>query len=767
MSATRTKQLDSTVAELWLLQGPVQGIGLRPAIARWALQCRLNGHVRNTTAGVELRLEGSPEDLRSFAAEFLAKIPRSALAAEIEREPTRVLGHEGFAILDSSATSALTVRAPVDLAICAACLDDFHAVDNRRHNYPLITCAECGPRFSLLESMPYDRHATTMRHFPLCASCQREYASPADRRFHAESIACPGCGPRIWFVSKSKAAIHDTLCAISAAAAAIIDGKIVAIRGVGGYQLLVDANDEAAVARLRVRKSRPAKPLAIMVASLSEAQRLAHTSAPEVDALVSPANPIVVLAAKAANGLAPSVAGRLNTVGIMLPTTALHAMLLRAVGRPLIATSANREGEPLVFDPQQAESELSEIADAWLHHDRPILSPVDDSVVRVIAGRLVTLRLGRGMAPLPLPLPPAASAIALGGQQKVAVALCNGRQSTLGPHVGDLGSLAMRGRFQGHVESLSRIYDLDQAIILHDAHPDYFTTAWAEERGAARLAVQHHHAHVVSGMIEHGWLSREVLGVALDGAGYGPDGTIWGGEFLRATALQFERVGRLLPFALTGGEMAVREPWRMAVSLVQGAMGAEHARRLQFADVRPDEVAALARLAENDRLSIPTSSAGRLFDGAAALAFGISRVDFEGQAAMLLESACDISDTGAYPFCVSSQTPFDVDWRPAIRALLNDRQAGVSPAIMAMRFHRGVAEMIAQVCERFADLPIVLAGGVFQNRILVELLQERFRASTQPLGLPGRIPPNDGGLAAGQLAVFLARVRAEEGRQCV
>ncbi len=766
MSPSEAKQVDSAVAELWRLRGLVQGIGLRPAIARWAVQCRLSGHVRNTTAGVELCLEGAAEDLRAFETEFCARLPVSASVAEIQRAPDRALGRQEFMILNSSAESALAVPIPIDLAICSACLDDVGAVGNPRHAYPLISCAECGPRYSLIESMPYDRHATTMRHFPLCASCMREYQSGEDRRFHAESIACPICGPRIWFATRD-AQIHDTLDAISAAAAALSDGKIVALRGVGGYQLIVDATNEAAVVRLRLRKSRPSKPLAVMVASLSNAQRLAHTCAVEISALLSPPNPIVVLSAKKRNGLASAVAGCLNTVGIMLPTTALHAMLLRTAGRPLVVTSANREGEPLVFDLQQAESELQEMADAWLHHDRHIHSPIDDSVVRVMAGRRVTLRLARGMAPLPLQLQPIASAIAIGGQQKVAIALCNGQQSALGPHVGDLESLAMRERFERHFALHSRIYDVEQATVVHDAHPDYLTTAWAEAGDSPRHPVQHHHAHVVSGMIEHGWLSRTVLGVAFDGAGYGPDGTIWGGEFLRATATEFERVGLLLPFGMPGGEMAVREPWRMAVSLVCAALGAESARRLQFADVRPDDIVTVARLAESDRLSTRSSSAGRLFDGAAALALGIARVGFEGQAAMLLESACDAREADAYSFCVTTQEPFLADWRPAIRELLRDRQSGVSPAILAMRFHRGVAEMIFQVCQRFAELPVVMAGGVFQNRRLVELLHERFQWSTQLLGLPGHIPPNDGGLAAGQLAVYLARAHSEDAQRCV
>jgi hydrogenase maturation protein HypF len=471
--------------------------------------------------------------------------------------------------------------------------------------------------------------------------------------------------------------------------------------------------------------------------------------------LTDSANPIVLLPARPGNGLASAIHPGLDCVGLMLPTTPLHWMLLRDSGRPLVVTSGNREGEPLAVDIEEALDRLRDIADLWLHHDRSIARPVDDSVVRIVGGRPMTLRLARGLAPMSLAFPAAAPAVAVGGQQKSSIALSNGAQTILGPHVGDLGTTRTRERFTAELASAVELYGTRQPLWIHDLHPDYFTTQWAQDQIGQKVAVQHHHAHVVTTMLEHGWLDREVLGVAFDGTGYGTNGTIWGGEFLLTTAAGFRRVAHLREFRLPGGEAAIREPWRVAVSLVQQAKGAKAFSRV-FSDALHEKARRLVSFLDRPQVSPRTTSAGRLFDGVAALTLGVERAEFEGYPAMQLEAAADRSVETGYTFPVMEATPLQLDWRPMVVELLADRRKGTSAGVMSMRFHRGLAYGMAAVCRRFAPLPIVLGGGVFQNRLLTELLLESLADSQQPVGLPGRIPPNDGGLAAGQLAIALA-----------
>jgi hydrogenase maturation protein HypF len=447
----------------------------------------------------------------------------------------------------------------------------------------------------------------------------------------------------------------------------------------------------------------------------------------------------------------------MDCVGLLLPTTPLHWQLAQSCGRPLVATSGNREGDPLAAEVDEAHEQLAPIADTWLHHDRPIVRPIDDSVVRIMAGRQVTLRLARGLAPLPLDLPCGRPILALGGQQKVALALANGAQAVLGPHVGDLDGVGTRERYLAHLRQLVDLYGAEPELLVHDLHPDYFTTQWASQHELPTIAVQHHHAHVVAGMLEHHWFDRKVLGIAFDGTGYGTDGTIWGGELLLTTASEFRRVGRLRPFRLVGGEAAIREPWRVAVALVAEAVSPQAALELATDDDRRSAAERVLAILNHDSYSHITTSAGRLFDAAASLILGTVAAQFDGQPTMLLESACDPSADGAYDLPLREGETLEVDWRPWVVAVLADRAARVPSGAMAMKFHRAVAAAIDAVCRRFPELPVVLSGGVFQNRVLVELLCERWTGRRPPLGLPGRIPPNDGGLAAGQLAVAVAR----------
>jgi hydrogenase maturation protein HypF len=744
------------------LAGGVQGLGVRPAIFRLARKHGLVGTVSNTPRGVEIEVEGPLDALADFEESLPATLPAAAQLAQLESAPVAPRGRDDFSIVCDSNEGPLATRVPVDLAVCPTCLREIGQPNDRRSEYPFTSCTMCGPRYSVIRAMPFERDDTALADFPLCVDCRHEYQRPRDRRFHAQTIACPACGPRVWCQERGHHVLRYGNAALEAVVAHLTAGKIVAVRGLGGYQLLVDATNQVAVERLRLRKGRRAKPLAVMVESVDAAQQLAFLDETEIAAFCDPAGPIVLVRARANNGLAAAIHPGLDTVGLMRPTTPLHAIVAERCGRPLVCTSGNREGDPLEFEVVAAERRLAELSDLQLHHNREIVRPIDDSVVRVIAGRRVTLRLARGLAPLPLELPSLPPTIALGGFLKAAAAWSNGSQTVLGPHVGDQESLPSRERFLAHLDDVQRLYRFRAEQLVHDLHPEYFSTQWVERQAGSRISVQHHHAHVVAGMVEHGWLDRQVLGVAWDGTGYGTDNTVWGGEFLNCSAATFERVARMRPFRLPGGEAAIREPWRIALAVCEQLADPEwvgYIARPSWPgrNVEPARVTSVRQIIGRPHLSPVTSSAGRLIDAAAAIILGISTADFDGQAAMRLEAAADPTATGEYDFPLSEGKLVDLDWRPLFAGLLADHRRGVDAGVMAMRFHRSLARGIVHVCRRWPKLPVILSGGVFQNRLLTELVVEMHDDKSQPLGLPGNIPPNDGGLAAGQLAVAAAR----------
>ncbi|WP_417390445.1 carbamoyltransferase HypF [Gimesia sp.] len=746
------------------LSGRVQGIGLRPAVARRACQLRLAGSICNTTEGIELLIEGPPKIVQEFEQNLEAYLPVETVIQRKTRAATVNRGGKQFEIIEKKTSGPLAVCVPPDNAVCQDCLAEVADPADHRFGYAFTSCTHCGPRYSLLHSLPYERSQTGMSDFGLCSRCQGEYDSPVDRRFHAQTIACPKCGPQVWSTNAAGEVTGTDTEAILGAACALQQGEIIGLKGLGGYQLLVDATSESAVQVLREKKHRRGKPLAVMVTDLAAARELAVMNDTEAAALASPAAPIVLLQARKDSPIACNVNSGLNTLGVMLPTTALHWLLLQQCEFPLVVSSANREGEPLFYQDRSLSMQISGLADCWLEHDRPIERPIDDSVVRWMAGRLVTIRLARGLAPLSLDLEHPRPVIALGGHQKAAVALHNGSQSVLAPHIGDLESLAACQRYEEQLESLRQLYDVSLADFICDAHPDYYTSNRTTQQGSHVERVQHHHAHIVAGMLEQGWLDRQVLGVAFDGTGWGDDQTIWGGEFLLSTAAQYTRVGHLKPFRLPGGEAAVKEPYRVAVSLLAETLGPEAALR---AGMKAELVRPVLQIVKSNRISPLTTSVGRLFDGVAALVLGITHSEYEGQAAMLLEASCDPSEEGSYEMPLLQETPIQLDWRPCLTAILRDQEAGVSPGVIAMRFHRGLARGTARLCRLFSRLPVVLGGGVFQNRCLVELVAEELKQHNQPLGLPGRIPPNDGGLAAGQLAVAIARSKQRGNVPCV
>lgn len=743
---------DNCRAARILLQGRVQGVGLRPAVVRWAHACGIRGWISNDTSGVLIHAEGAQLD--HFLDGLQQHLPMESMITSFTVEEADREGYEQYVVRMESVAGPLTTIVPVDAVTCNRCLAEVLPDRNdRRQVYAFNSCANCGPRYSILRAMPFEREYTSMSRFKLCSTCSEEFHQPEDHRFHAQTMSCPKCGPAIMLTNHLGEMLAWSQAALAGSAAAIMAGKSLAFKGLGGYQLICDATDEEAVVTIRASKGRSRKPLAVMVKDLAMAEAIADITGCE-EALQSRAGPIVICPARPKNSLASLIHPGLNQVGVMLPTTACHQLLCNSISKPLVVTSGNRESEPLVCTRSDAVSQLSSLSDQMLHHDREIVRPIDDSVVRVIAGRTATIRLARGVAPYSLPVTIREEIVALGGQQKVALALSNHQQSILGPHLGEMDTIAAQTRFQEQYQSLCQLYGTTPRYLVHDLHPDYFTTRWAETQPQKKIAVQHHHAHAVSAMIEHGWLHETVLGIVFDGTGYGTDGTIWGGENLLSTVDNFQRIAHLRPFRLLGGEQAVRQPHRVALSLLNQILNdhqmVEVLRRLHSFP----KYESLLPLLKAPHLHVFTTSVGRLFDGIAALILSLTEADYEGEPAMLLEAICDQSASGSYPM------PFiegQLDWRPMLTGLLDDLLHGVDPGILAMRFHCGLADSIVALIHQYRQYPAVLTGGCFQNKILVELIHELVDDERR-VGLPGIIPCNDGGLAAGQLVVAAARL---------
>ncbi len=736
-----------------LLTGCVQGIGIRPKIVRLAQRLGLAGRVRNSMSGVVIDLQGPPTRLNEFFQTLHQQLPGNPHVAWRNQRPVAEDCHD-FCIVESEVDLSVQTIVPVDRMVCRDCLAETRQRGNRRFGYAFTSCVECGPRYTILKAMPYDRQRTAMSQFEMCPQCESEYRDPADRRFHSQTNCCPQCGPRLWSTPGN---LEHSGEALDASIQSLRSGQILAVKGLGGYQLVCDATDEEAVARLRSRKGRRSKPLAVMVDSIEQASQLASLTSLEQDTLQDPAGAIVLVGARRSNPLAPSIHPGLRDVGLMLPTSPLHALLIDAVGRPLVVTSGNRESDPLEYEQAAAETRLAAIADRFLHHDRPILRPIDDSVVRCTANGVVTIRAGRGLAPMSFDRCPSRSqthCLAVGGQQKVAVAITTDRHVVLGPHLGDLESVAMRDRFTHHVAAMSQLLGVQCDRVVHDAHPDYHSTRWAQTSGRKSDSVQHHHAHIVAGMFEHGWLDREVLGFAMDGTGLGSDGTIWGGEVLLATATEFRRVGHLRPFPLVGGDKVVKQPWRVAVAMLVDTFG--RGADDWIAHLIPDGIDPDTFLRLVGRETHPTSSSvGRLFDAVAAMILNRCTANHEAEGAMCLEAACDLAATDRYPMPISGEKIFQIDWRPMIRQLRRDQLQGQPAGDMAIRFHRGLASAVKEIAERFPNHPIVFSGGVFQNRVLVDLIAQRLRDRRGTIGFSGRVPPGDGGLAVGQSIVAM------------
>jgi hydrogenase maturation protein HypF len=731
------------------LSGAVQGVGFRPFVYRLATDLALAGWVINDSRGVLIEVEGERQTLEQFAERVGREHPEHARVLTSEQTWLEATGEESFAIRHSERGGAKTVLVLPDLATCAACHDDVADPSNRRHRYPFTNCTNCGPRFSIVEQLPYDRGHTTMSGFVMCPACQAEYDDPRDRRFHAQPNACPECGPTaaLWDRRGTvQAAGHE---AIVAAAAALTAGEVLATKGLGGFHLMVDATNRDAVARLRQRKRRPAKPLAIMARDLAQARALVDVSDAAVTALASPRAPILLLPGRVSS-VADNVAPEANTLGVMLPYTPLHRLLLDEAPFPVVATSGNLSEEPICTDEHDAVTRLAEIADRFLVHDRPIHRHVDDSVMWEVCGEVRPLRRARGLAPLPVgvrrPLP---TVLAVGAHLKNTVALSLGEHVFLSQHIGDLETLGAQEAFARTIADFLDLYDAEPVAVAHDLHPDYVSTRWARDSGLPCVAVQHHHAHLAAVLADNG-VDEETLGFTWDGIGLGTDGAVWGGEALLGNAAAVERVAHLRRFRLPGGDAAQREPWRTALALLWQVYGPEawsHAERL---GLPVKERAALERMLASGVSSPWCTSAGRLFDGVAALT-GIGHfVTHEGQAAMAFEASADHDAGAAYPIDLDGA---EIDWRPLVDAVIEDIDQGAGVDTIAARFHNGLVEMMVAVAKRTGCSRVALSGGCFQNRLLTERAHARLTDAGFEVLLHRGTPPNDGGLSLGQILV--------------
>ncbi len=744
-----------------LVRGTVQGVGFRPWVYRLALEEGISGRVHNDSRGVTIEVFGVPEALDAFLRRLGTEAPPAARIQDVSVEPIPSRPLAGFSIVASEGEGARRVSIPPDQATCPECLREVADPSDRRHGYAFTNCTRCGPRYTIARDVPYDRPATTMAGFAMCGECRREYDDPLDRRFHAQPIACPACGPRLRAVNGAGHPERDDGDAIATAAAGLRAGRIVAVKGLGGYHLACDATSAEAVGRLRERKQRDEKPFAVMVRSLDAARALAQLEPADEALLASVERPIVLVRRRAGCGLAAAVAPGNPLVGLILAYTPLHHLLLEAASCPLVMTSGNRSEEPMAAKDDEALARLGGIADLFLAHDREIENRCDDSVARVIAGRPTVLRRSRGYVPRAIRLrrPVGRPVLACGAHLKNTFCLAKGDEAWLGPHIGDLDNLEATRAFEEQVERLQRFLGIRPEVIAHDLHPDYASTRYALARPeAAKVAVQHHHAHVASAVAEHG-LEGPVLGLAWDGTGYGTDGTAWGGELMLVRGGSFERLATLRPLRLAGSDEAIRQVWRIALVALDDAYGGvPPLERLRLFDSVPArDVAVVRQMAAKGLRSPLAHGAGRYFDALGALGLARGRATYEGQVALEWNLAADETETASYPFELAEMDGLvQADLRPLVRAAAEDLASGVRPGRVSARFHEGMADVAAALLRRAAvehgRLPVVLTGGCFQNARLAEGVLRRLEGDFD-VRLHGEVPPGDGGIALGQALV--------------
>ncbi|HEV2450860.1 MAG TPA: carbamoyltransferase HypF [Streptosporangiaceae bacterium] len=729
------------------VEGTVQGVGFRPFVYSLATRLGLGGLVGNDADGVFLEVEGPPGAVKEFLAALRDEAPPLARIERVAATGIPPDGTTAFTIVPSQPGGQRRTLVPADSATCADCLAELADPADRRFGYPFINCTNCGPRFTIIRDVPYDRPLTTMAAFTMCDRCAAEYHDPANRRFHAQPVCCPDCGPALRLLDGKQG---DPL---AEAAGVIMSGQVLAVKGLGGYHLAVDATNEAAAAALRRRKHREDKPFAVMVADLAAARQLCEVDQTSARLLASPRRPIVLMPRH--DDLAAAVAPGNRQLGLMLPYTPLHHLLLRAISRPMVLTSGNVSDEPIAYRDDDALARLGGIADAFLMHDRAIHVRTDDSVTRAVRGREMLLRRSRGYAPEPVTVAPLPPILACGGELKNTFCLAKEHHAFVSQHIGDLENAETLASFTEGIEHYRRLFDIEPEVVAHDLHPDYLSTKYALELGLPLAGVQHHHAHIASCLADNG-TGGPVIGVAFDGTGYGTDGTIWGGEFLVADLAGFERAGHLAPVPMPGGAAAIRQPWRMAAAYldVAGLDGGEVARRNER---RWAAVLALARRGVNAPV---TSSAGRLFDAVAALLGVRDEINYEGQAAIELEQLAAPAQAGGYVAGIRETEPFTVSGASLVAAVAEDLGRGTPREVIAARFHHAMAALITRGCllarERYGLDVVALSGGVFQNVLLLYGATARLEAAGFRVLTHSRVPCNDGGISLGQ-AVVAAR----------
>jgi hydrogenase maturation protein HypF len=755
--------VEPRIRTLVQVEGVVQGVGFRPFVFSLATRLGLAGHVGNNSAGVFIEIEGPPPRVLDFLASLEHDAPPLARIETVRTTALAPSSGAGFSIVASEPGGRRQALISADTATCPDCLAELADPGDRRFGYPFINCTNCGPRFTIVRDVPYDRPLTTMAGFGMCADCAAEYSDPADRRFHAQPVCCPACGPRLRLLDASGGEYGGD--PIASAASLLAEGKVLAVKGLGGYHLAVDAGSEPAAAALRQRKHREDKPFALMVADVKAARGLCEIDQAAASLLASGRRPIVLLPRRAGAAVARAVAPDSRQLGVMLPYTPLHHLLIRELGRPMVLTSGNTSDEPIAYDDEDALARLASIADVFCVHDRPIHMRTDDSVVRAFRGREMVMRRSRGYAPEPIRLRAPFRRPVLGCGAELKNTFCLGRDdhAFVSHHIGDLENYETLRSFAEGIAHFRRLFAVTPQVVAHDLHPEYLSTKYALECEDVELvAVQHHHAHIASCLADNGE-DGPVIGVAFDGLGYGTDGTIWGGEFLIAELARFDRAGHLAPVPLPGAAAAIRQPWRMAAAYLSAAYPEGAPASLDVIRRNAghwDDVLAVARSGVNSPL---TSSAGRLFDAAAAVLGVRDAINYEGQAAVELEQLADPAELAGYPAGIEEGDQLRVVGADLIRAVAEDIAARVPAAIAAARFHNGVAAAIVRTCtilrSRTGLEMVALSGGVFQNLLLLERTVSRLEANGFRVLVHARVPPNDGGISLGQAAVAGARDR--------
>jgi hydrogenase maturation protein HypF len=741
------------------VEGVVQGVGFRPYVHGLAHRLGLAGRVGNDTAGVFMEVEGAEQAVSDFLAALPSQAPPLAVIEQVRTSQLTPTGESGFHIVSSNATGRRDTLISADTATCADCLRELADPTDRRFGHPFINCTNCGPRFTIVRDVPYDRPFTTMAPFAMCSACASEYHDPTDRRFHAQPVCCPACGPRLWLLDAGGAELPGE--PLAAAAALLTGGAVLAVKGLGGFHVAALASDAAATALLRARKHREDKPFAVMVADLATAHKMCVIDPVGEQVLSGRRRPVVLLPRRPDAPVAPAVSPGNRSLGLMLPYTPLHHLLLREVAGPIVLTSGNVSDEPIAYQDDDARQRLTGISDAYLTHDRAIHMRTDDSVVRVFRGAELPVRRSRGYAPEPLTLaqPVPRPILGCGAELKSTFCLARGRHAFLSHHIGDLENYETLRSFTEGVMHFRRLFDVTPEVVAYDLHPEYLSTKYALELADVGLVgVQHHHAHIASCLADNNAVGP-VLGVAFDGTGYGSDGTLWGGEFLLADLTGFQRMAHLVPVPLPGGAAAIRQPWRMAAAY----LGDDAPHELIQRNVQHWEA---VRAMVSRQVNAPlTSSAGRLFDAVAAVLGIRDAINYEGQAAIELEQRADLTEHGTYPAAVTEGPALQLHGADLVRAAANDLRAGLAPEVIATRFHHGVADAIVRVCLMLRDSTglgvAALSGGVFQNVLLLErtvagLERSGFRVLTH-----SRVPPNDAGISLGQVAVAAASLRSE------